>query len=159
MISCFLMKKGIALIDIDFFDKWRGNEQAKKFLELLQQDGGTIFLTWKAWTWKSTLIHDVISYYQWQWEFPLVFGSTGISALNIGGQTVHSFFALWIDDPYFKEIQYYIKDKSTKKYKLKSAKIKQIIQAPFLIIDEISMLSSNILDAIDFLMIWKHRTS
>lgn len=152
MISCFLMKKGIALIDIDFFDKWRGNEQAKKFLELLQQDGGTIFLTWKAWTWKSTLIHDVISYYQWQWEFPLVFGSTGISALNIGGQTVHSFFALWIDDPYFKEIQYYIKDKSTKKYKLKSAKIKQIIQAPFLIIDEISMLSSNILDAIDFLM-------
>jgi hypothetical protein len=59
---------------------------------------------------------------------------------------------LGIDDPYFKEIQYYIKDKTTKKYKLKSSKIKQIIQAPFLIIDEISMLSSNILDAIDFLM-------
>lgn len=146
------MKKKVNLKDLDFFDKWQGNTEAQKFLDLLQTEWGVIFLTWKAGTWKSTLIHDVISYYESQWEYPLVFGSTWVSALNIWWQTVHSFFSLWIDDPYFKEIQYYIKDKTLKKFKLKSSKVKQIIQAPFLIIDEISMLSSNILDSIDFLL-------
>ena len=146
------MKKKVDLKDLDFFDKWQGNIEAQKFLDLLQIQWGVIFLTWKAGTWKSTLIHDVISYYESQWEYPLVFGSTWVSALNIWWQTVHSFFSLWIDDPYFKEIQYYIKDKTLKKFKLKSSKVKQIIQAPFLIIDEISMLSSNILDSIDFLL-------
>lgn len=146
------MWKKVDLKDLDFFDKWQGNVDAQSFLNFLQFDSGVIFLTWKAWTWKSTLIHDVISYYESKWEYPLVFWSTWVSALNIWWQTVHSFFALWIDDPYFKEIQYYIKDKTTKKFKLKSSKIKQMIKAPFLIIDEISMLSSNILDSIDFLM-------
>jgi len=146
------MRKKVDLKDLDFFDKWQWNTEAQSFLDLLQIDWGVIFLTWKAGTWKSTLIHDVISYYESQWEYPLVFWSTWVSALNIRWQTVHSFFSLWIDEPYFKEIQYFIKDKTLKKFKLKSWKVKQIIQAPFLVIDEISMLSSNILDSIDFLL-------
>ena len=65
---------------------------------------------------------------------------------------MHSFFSLGIDDVYYKDIQYYLKDKSQKKYKLKKSKIELLIQSPFVIIDEISMLSSNVLDSIDFLM-------
>lgn len=146
------MWKKILLKDVDFFDKWQWNEQAQKFFDLLQNDEGVIFLTGKAWTGKSTLINDVISYYKYKNELPLVLWSTWISALNIWGQTVHSFFSLWIDNPYFQEIQYFLKDKNIKKYKLKKSKVNQMIHAPFLVIDEISMLSSNTLDSIDFLM-------
>lgn len=138
--------------NIDFFSRWWDNIEAQKFFDILQWSQSCIFLTWKAWSWKSTLIQDVISFYKNQNEYPLILWSTWISALNIWWQTVHSFFSLWIDDVYFKEIQYYIKDKKQKKYKLKKNKRQQLVQAPFVVIDEISMLSSNVLDSIDFLM-------
>lgn len=146
------MKKNKFSDSIDFFARWKDNPDAQKFFELLQESGSTIFLTWKAWSWKSTLIQDVISFYKNQNQYPVILWSTWVSALNIGGQTVHSFYSLWIDDVYFQEIQYYIRDKDQKKYKLKKSKVELLLQAPFVIIDEISMLSSNILDDIDFLM-------
>ncbi len=137
---------------IDFFSRWKPNSEAQKFFELLQEPKSTIFLTWKAWSGKSTLIQDVISFYKNQNQYPVILWSTWVSALNIWWQTVHSFYSLGIDDVYFQEIQYYIRDKEQKKYKLKKSKVELLLQAPFVIIDEISMLSSNILDDIDFLM-------
>lgn len=146
------MKKESFFDNVDFFARWRDNEDAKRFFSYLWNWNNTIFLTWKAWSWKSTLIQDLISFYKNENKYPVILWSTWISALNIGGQTVHSFFSLGIDDVYYKDIQYYLKDKSQKKYKLKKSKVDLLIQAPFVIIDEISMLSSNILDDIDFLM-------
>lgn len=146
------MKKDKIWDNIDFFSRWKDNEQAQKFFAYLQEKNNTIFLTWKAWSGKSTLIQDLISFYKNENKYPVVLWSTGISALNIWGQTVHSFFSLWIDDVYYKEIQYFIKDKTQKKYKLKKSKVELLLQSPVVIIDEVSMLSSNILDCIDFLM-------
>jgi len=146
------MKKNTISDNIDFFFRWKDNADAQKFFQYLQDDNSTIFLTWKAWSGKSTLIQDLISFYKNENKYPVVLWSTWISALNIWWQTVHSFFSLWIDDVYFKDIQYYIKDKKQRKYKLKRSKVELLAQAPVVIIDEISMLSSNVLDSIDFMM-------
>ena len=113
------MKKESFFDIVDFFARWRDNEDAKRFFSYLWNWNNTIFLTWKAWSWKSTLIQDLISFYKNENKYPVILWSTWISALNIGGQTVHSFFSLGIDDVYYKDIQYYLKDKSQKKYKLK----------------------------------------
>ena len=132
--------------------KWSDNEVALRFLDLVEKGEENIFLTGKAWSGKSTLIKDIISEAKSQGRFPVVLGSTGISALNIWGQTVHSFFALGVEQIYFKDLVYFVQDSENKKFKLNKEKIKLLKQAPFVIIDEISMLSSNIIDCINVLM-------
>ena len=128
------------------------NPEALEFLTLIEQGQKNIFLTGKAGSWKSTLIREVIAEAKSQGRYPVVLGSTGISALNIWGQTVHSFFALGVEQIYFKDLVYFVQDSESKKFKLNKEKIELLRQAPFVIIDEISMLSSNIIDCINVLM-------
>ncbi|MEI6774806.1 MAG: hypothetical protein WCL18_08805 [bacterium] len=75
-----------------------------------------------------------------------------MSALNIGGQTVHSFFSLGIENVFPKEIKPYLVDKKNKKYKLKKSKIQTLLNVPFVIIDEIGMVNANTIDCINLLM-------
>jgi len=75
-------------------DKRKDNADALSFLKLIDETNDCCFLTGKAGTGKSTLIKDSIALCEEIGHPPLVLGSTGISALNIGGQTVHSFFSL-----------------------------------------------------------------
>ncbi|MEI8252743.1 MAG: hypothetical protein WCG25_03180 [bacterium] len=45
-----------------------------------------------------------------------------------------------------------MKDKSSRKFKLRKEKVKLLSQVPFIVIDEISMLNANTLDCINFMM-------
>lgn len=66
--------------------------------------------------------------------------STGIAALNIWGWTVHSFFWLGVNDP----------DPMVEwSNRLKPERMKLIANAPFIVIDEVSMLHANVVDTID----------
>lgn len=132
--------------------KRKDNPDALSFLKQLDTTDNCIFLTGKAGTGKSTLIKDVIEFCTGISKPPLALWSTGISALNIWWQTVHSFFSLWIENVYFKDIQHYLMDKKNRQYKLKKKKVKTLINVPFVIIDEISMLNSSTIDCINFLM-------
>lgn len=82
---------------------------------------------------------DLIDHFKYKWTPPLVLASTGLASVNIWWQTVHSFFWLPITNPHHSEI----------KMKIKKDKLKTLVDSSFIIIDEISMLSSNILDCID----------
>lgn len=95
-------------------------------------------LQWKAWTWKSTLMNDLIKNYE-DVNKPLVLASTWIAAVNIWGQTLHSFFSLWIE-------QLSISDALPS---IKHEKVSVLVNVPFVIIDEVSMIHSNTLDVID----------
>lgn len=97
-------------------EKRSDNQDALNFIDLIAKTNDCIFLTWKAGTGKSTLIKDIIELAKSVNEYPLVLWSTGISALNVWWQTVHSFFSLWIEDITYKNIQYYIKDRTNKKW-------------------------------------------
>ena len=132
--------------------KWKDNPDALSFLRLLDESESSCFLTGKAGTGKSTLIKEVIDFCKEIERMPLVLGSTGISALNVGGQTVHSFFSLGIENVFPKEIKPYLADKKNKKYKLKKSKVQTLINVPFIIIDEIGMVNANTIDCIDLLM-------
>ena len=130
--------------------KWWDNKEALRFIETLIAWDKSIFLTWKAWTWKSTLIKDIIDINHNKWFDPIILGSTGIAAMNIWWKTVHSFFKLSIDNIYYKEIlnnlDKFIRDDDDLLSKIK--------EAPFIIIDEVSMLSSNIIDCVNVLINW-----
>ena len=133
-------------------DKRKDNVDAVHFLKSLDERDACCFLTGKAGTGKSTLIKDIIEFCKEIEKPPLVLWSTGISALNIGGQTVHSFFSLGIENVFPKEIKPYLVDKKNKKYKLKKAKIQTLLNVPFVIIDEIGMVNANTIDCINLLM-------
>jgi len=132
--------------------KRENNADALWLFKVLTKSNNLVFLTGKAWTGKSSLISDVVELARQVDNAPLVLWSTGVSALNIGWQTVHSFFSLWIDLTDYRDIQHFIRDKGNKKFKLKKSKVDILIDAPFIVIDEVSMIHSNVLDCINFMM-------
>ena len=101
---------------------------AKKALDILENTNKSLFLTWKAWTGKSTLLRYFINHTK---KNVIVLASTGIAAINIGGQTIHSFFR--ID-----------KNTTTDNVKPLSWQALQVLKkADTIVIDEISMVRAD----------------
>lgn len=105
--------------------------------ELIDKTNQNILILGQAGTGKSTFIKHLKTYSA---KNIICISPTAISAINIEGQTIHSFFRIPPNDFVPLDI-----------LKLKT-KTKSILQkSDLLIIDEISMVSPDILDAIDFL--------
>jgi len=101
--------------------------------DLITNQKSLIFVTGGAGTGKSTMIKWIMEEFS---GMVLLSAPTAVAALNIGGKTLHSLCLLppaWVVEDDIKEV-YYRKD-------VKKAKI--------LVIDEISMVNANILDAVD----------
>ncbi|EAJ5681372.1 helicase [Campylobacter lari] len=102
-----------------------------------------MFLSGGAGVGKSFLAMELIRSYRVQGKIVIVLGSTALSAFNIGGVTLHSFFA-------FKRCQNY--DElyyEDRKQKDKLEKLKRILkQCDLLVIDEISMVSASLMEMI-----------
>lgn len=105
------------------------------FLELVEKREN-IFLTGKAGTGKSFVTKEAISLL----KKCIVVAPTGIAATNIGGQTIHSLFGV---NPAgvctFETCNF-----------LKSEKRKLLTEAETIIIDEVSMVRADLLDAIEW---------
>lgn len=109
------------------------NEEFRFAFDLIERQGQSVFLTGKAGTGKSTFLH----YLREKTAKPtVVLAPTGVAALNVGGQTIHSFFLFppTIIDP--NSIR-----------KRKNTKLFQALQ--MLIIDEVSMVRADLMDGID----------
>ncbi len=112
-----------------------------ELLKLLEKDN--IFLSGGAGVGKSYLTNRVIQYYQQQGKSVVPLGSIGISAVNIGGYTIHSFFSFGVANS-LEELKYY--DKKNKK---RLSELKKIISnLDLIVIDEISMVSAALFDMI-----------
>lgn len=102
-----------------------------------------IFLTGGAGVGKSYLTKEIKDSYESSYRGVVVLGSTGISAVNVGGQTIHSFFAFGISSN-FEELA--SNDRYNKNRLKELAKI--LKKTKLLIIDEISMVGSDLMDMI-----------
>lgn len=100
----------------------------------------SFFITGKAGTGKSTFIHYFARKTK---KNVLMTAFTGIAAMNVGGQTLHSFFRLPLK-PLMPE------DHEIPEFKPYTHKYKIIEKLDTLIIDEVSMLRADILEAIDY---------
>ena len=104
-----------------------------------------VFLTGGAGVGKSYLTKEIIKEYKKDSKHVVVLGSTGISAVNIGGQTIHSFFAFGICNSLDELV---LQDRKNKK---RVKDIKELLKScDLIIIDEISMVSSSMLDMIRY---------
>jgi ATP-dependent exoDNAse (exonuclease V) alpha subunit len=112
-----------------------------RILELLEEQN--VFLTGGAGVGKSFLTKQIIDDYNSNYRGVVVLGSTGISAVNVGGQTIHSFFVFGISSN-FEELA------SADRYNRNRLKeLEKILKkTDLIIIDEISMVSADLLDMI-----------
>lgn len=115
------------------------NQQLLYAWDFVEHTGRSIFLTGKAGTGKTTFLRTVVEKSTKQM---IVVAPTGVAAINAGGVTIHSFFQLPLS-PYVPGA------KVKNKYDFSKEKRKIIGSLDLLIIDEISMVRSDLLDAID----------
>lgn len=133
------------------------SEAAVYTLRFINQTHRSIFLTGKAGTGKTTLLREII---QTTHKNCVVVAPTGIAALNAGGVTIHSMFQLpfggFIPDnsaPHFSEnTKFETKATLRRHFKMSGLKKAVIKNMELLIIDEVSMLRADLLDAMDFMM-------
>ena len=115
------------------------NPELRSAWEFVEHTGISIFLTGKAGTGKTTFLRTVVARSTKQM---VVVAPTGVAAINAGGMTIHSFFQLPLSP--------YVPGADVKKmYEFGKEKRKIISSMDLLIIDEISMVRSDLLDAID----------
>ena len=107
--------------------------------DFVENTGRSIFLTGKAGTGKTTFLRTVMKQSR---KRPIVVAPTGVAAINAGGVTIHSFFQLPFS-PYVPGA------KVESKFDFSREKRKIIASIDLLIIDEISMVRADLLDAID----------
>ncbi len=118
-------------------------DSLKKLKKILEYDN--VFLTGGGGVGKSYLCNELIKEYRSNLLQVVVLGSTGISAVQVGGQTLHSFFAFGIA-PNLAELQ-----RNDKKIGKKLKELKEIIsKCSLIVIDEISMVSSDLMDMIKY---------
>ena len=115
------------------------NDGLKNAWDFVEHTGRSIFLTGKAGTGKTTFLKTVVERSK---KRLIVVAPTGVAAINAGGMTIHSFFQLPFT-PYVPNA--HIKSK----YDFGKEKRRIIASLDLLIIDEISMVRSDLLDAID----------
>jgi len=127
-------------------------------LKFINQTQRSIFLTGKAGTGKTTLLREII---QSTHKNTVVVAPTGIAALNAGGVTIHSMFQLpfagFIPDFNTPEqfsggVNFETKSTLVRHFRMNGIKKAVIQNMELLIIDEVSMLRADLLDAIDFTM-------
>ena len=115
-------------------------------LSFALQTNRNVFLTGKAGTGKTTFLHHLRKLTEKQ---TAVVAPTGVAAINAGGVTMHSLFQLPFTP--FLPTDEGIKNLLAKS-KIRSAKRKILQELELLIIDEISMVRADTLDAIDGLL-------
>ncbi|MBR1960193.1 MAG: helix-turn-helix domain-containing protein [Bacteroidales bacterium] len=116
-----------------------GNIELNTAWEFVEKTGKSVFLTGKAGTGKTTFLKRVVEESK---KRVVVVAPTGIAAINAGGVTIHSFFQLPLH-PFIPGM------KIESKFAFSKEKRSIIKTIDILIIDEISMVRSDLLDAID----------
>ena len=105
-------------------------------LELMEDSSQHAFITGKAGTGKSTLLQHFRKHSK---KSLAVLAPTGVAALNVQGQTIHSFFKFRPDT----------KPETVTALKVAPAQAKLYKQLDTIVIDEVSMLRADLLDCID----------
>ena len=128
--------QNIDLNNPEFQDAW----------DVLQHTHRSVFLTGKAGTGKSTFLKYIRANTK---KKTVVLAPTGIAAVNVGGQTMHSFFKIPFKPMVPDDPDYSNPARMRKMLRYTKEKVKLIQQLELIIIDEISMVRADIIDFVD----------
>lgn len=134
------------MADIDLSHIDLDNPEFQDAWSVITRTNRSVFLTGKAGTGKSTFLQYICANTK---KKHVVLAPTGIAAVNVGGQTMHSFFKipfkpLLPDDPDIANIT-----RLRKMLRYTKEKVKLIRELDLIIIDEISMVRADVIDFVD----------
>src|SRR5687767_4589321 len=130
------------------------NPVFEKAAEFVKHTACNIFLTGKAGTGKTTFLRYIKHHAT---KKCVVVAPTGVASINAGGVTMHSFFQLPFE-PYVPLSNNFFSDSVTNKHTLfknirfNSDKRELLRDLELLIIDEVSMVRCDTLDAVDAIL-------
>ncbi len=133
------------------------SEAARYVLEFINRTSSPVFLTGKAGTGKTTLLREIM---RTTYKNAVVVAPTGIAALNAGGVTIHSMFGLplaaFIPDsgelPTSPNARFENRETLRRHFRLSAPKRAVVRAMELLVIDEVSMLRPDLLDALDMML-------
>ncbi|SOD20299.1 helix-turn-helix domain-containing protein [Pedobacter xixiisoli] len=137
-------------------------ELAAKFVN---QTSRHIFLTGKAGTGKTTFLRNIIARTH---KKAVIVAPTGIAAINASGVTIHSLFQLPFgtfvpritpDQNLPSGVPYNTPKSLVKHLSMNAIKRRILLDMELLVIDEVSMLRADLLDAIDFVLRYVRRNN
>ena len=114
------------------------NKEQQLAYELIANTNSSFFLTGRAGTGKTTFLHNVQQMVDKEF---ITLAPTGVAAMMAGGETIHSFFGLPMDVCL-----------SGTMGKMSQGHILALVHADTIIIDEVSMVRCDIMDAVDYTM-------
>ena len=120
------------------------NERFSLAFDLIANTSQSVFLTGKAGTGKTTFLKYINEHV---YKNKIITASTGIAAINAGGMTIHSLLQL---PPETFMPNYEGKKKLDHHLKLHDKKIELLRALELMIIDEVSMVRADLIDAIDY---------
>ena len=133
-------------------------DQITTAVQFINSTSSHVFLTGKAGTGKTTFLKSLSSKTHKQLA---IVAPTGIAALNAGGVTIHSQFLLPfgmfipdrnLSDDFQSGTNSYTSNTLARKHPLNSVRKQVLRSIDLLVIDEVSMLRADLLDAIDYRM-------
>lgn len=122
------------------------NDVFKIAADIVSNTSQNVFLTGKAGTGKTTFLHHICNNID---KNVVVAAPTGVAAINAGGVTLHSLLQLPFE-PFIPNFEG--KKKLDFHFKLRKSKIEMLRELDLLIIDEVSMLRADLLDAMDYML-------
>lgn len=147
----------VSIIPKPAIDEHVETEMAALAARFVNSTNRHVFLTGKAGTGKTTFLHKLAASTHKRY---VILAPTGIAALNAKGVTIHSQFLLPFG-AFLPEKQrpadipegaFHDQDTLTRRHPLNALRRHVLREVDLLIIDEVSMLRADLLDAIDFRM-------
>ncbi|HPF01454.1 MAG TPA: helix-turn-helix domain-containing protein [Bacteroidales bacterium] len=125
----------------------QSNKELEMAFEFVYRTNRNVYLTGRAGTGKTTFLNRLRN------ECPkrmVIVAPTGVAAINAGGVTIHSMFQLPFA-PFFPESAG-LQNNPLNAIRYRKQKIRLLKSIDLLVIDEISMVRADILDAVDSLL-------
>ncbi|MCC8112778.1 MAG: helix-turn-helix domain-containing protein [Bacteroidales bacterium] len=137
-------------IDVEFTDYaaepevtyQRRNPEMRMAWQFVAETGISVFLTGKAGTGKTTFLRHLRELMP---KRMVVLAPTGVAAINAGGQTIHSFFQI----PFGPFVPGGHVADSKRMFQMSDKKKALIRSVDLVVIDEVSMVRADLLDAVD----------
>ena len=139
------------------------NQKLEFVEEIILHTDAHVFLTGKAGTGKTTFLRSLPMKTA---KRMVVVAPTGVAAINAGGQTIHSFFQLPFGPQIPEDARQTVEQADPRSqalsmqfHKIRKPKLDLMRALDLLIIDEISMVRADVLDAVDAVLRRARRSS